>query len=57
MKKIVRVYYMTHVDIPLESDNFTYKGEMLDYAEKIADDLITRSDAFDNLVIWGERNS
>ena len=51
MEKTVRVYYITHVDIPLESDNFTNKGEMLDYAEEIADDLISPQDAFDNLDI------
>lgn len=53
MKKTIRVYYLTYVDVPLESDGFSSKDEMIDYAEEISDILITPQDSFDHLAICG----
>lgn len=49
MKKMVRVYYTTFVDVEYDTDSFENEQDMLDYAEENADEFLYPQDVIDNL--------
>lgn len=49
MKKTVRVYYSTFIDVTLESDNFANDEEMIQYANENTEDYLNLQDINDHL--------
>lgn len=49
MEKIVRVYYSTFSDVPMESENFSSDEEMIEYAENNTEDFLSLQEINDNL--------
>ena len=49
MEKIVRVYYSTFIDVPMESENFSSDEEMIEYAENNTEDYLSLQEINDNL--------
>lgn len=49
MKKVVRVYYTTFVDVEYDTDSFENEQGMIDYAEENADEFLYPQDVIDNL--------
>lgn len=49
MEKIVRVYYSTFIDVPMESENFSSDEEMIEYAENNTEDFLSLQEINDNL--------
>lgn len=49
MEKIVRVYYSTFIDVPVDTDDFEDDDEMIDYAEENAEDFLSLQEINDNL--------
>lgn len=50
MKKTVRVYYCTFVDVPLEESDFSSEEEMIQYANENTEVYLSLQDINDHLV-------
>lgn len=50
MKKTVRVYYCTFVDVPLEESDFSSEEEMIQYANENTEVYLSLQDINEHLV-------